>query len=175
MRCREHHVIGIRHFPHGDELVSLLEAESYHAALAAAGVQRGAGTFDHALLGREQEIAVLGKFAHRKGVGNPLVLFQRQQVGNMHTFGGTAAFRHLMHLKLMHAPLVGEEQQILMIGGGEELLYEVVLGRMQPGYPLAASLLLLVIGQRGTLDVAAAGQGDDHILIGNEVFNVDTG
>lgn len=44
---------------------------------------------------------------------------------------------------------------------------------MQAGNSLAAALLLLIGRKRGALDVAAPRQGDHHILIRNEVLNVN--
>lgn len=77
----------------------------------------------------------------------------------MHPLGRAAAFRHLMHLELMHAPLAGEQQQVLMVGGGQKILHEIVIGSVQAGNSLAAALLLLIGRKRGALDVAGAATG----------------
>ena len=60
-----------------------------------------------------------------------------------------------------------------MIRGGQKILHEIVIPGVQTGNTLAAALLLLVGRQHGTLDIAAPRQGNDHILVRNEVFNIN--
>ena len=169
----QHDVAVLTDGPHHHQLVVLAQAHGHEAALAAAGIERGRGALDHAAPGHEEEVLVLGELAHGQHRGDPLPFLQGQQVVDVHALGRAAALGHLMHLELVHAALVGEQAQVLVVGGGQELLHIVVIGGVQGRDALAAALLLLVVLQAGALHVAAARQGDDHFLVGDEVLDVD--
>ena len=91
----------------------------------------------------------------------------------MHALGRPAAFRHLMNLELVHTALVGEHQQELVVRRGDEFLHEIVFAGMHPGNALAATTLLLVDAEARALDIAAARQGNDHVVVGQQILNVD--
>src|SRR5699024_12602158 len=76
----------------------------------------------------------------------------------------------LVALGAVDAALIGEEQQPAVGGGGEEVLHHVVLAQGGAAHPLAAALLGAVLVLSGALDVAAAGDGDDHVLLGYAVL-----
>ena len=70
-------------------------------------------------------------------------------------------------------PLVGEEQQIGVRAGDEQVLDRVFFLGLGPCEPLAAAMLGPVGRGRRPLDVAVAADRDDHRLLGDQVFQVD--
>ncbi len=173
VRRGEHHMLVIADGPHHHQLVVLAQAHGQKPAAAAARIQRRRGTLDHAAPGHKEKILVLGELAQGQDGRHPLALLQRQEVVDVDALGRAAPFRHLVHLELMHAPLVGEQAQVLMVGRDEEFLDVVVLRGVDSGDALAAAPLLLIVLQIGALHVAPARQRDDHFLIGDEVFKLD--
>src|SRR5690606_4405 len=65
----------------------------------------------------------------------------------------------------------GEEQQPVVVGGGDEVLDHVVAAQRGAADALAAALLRAVEVGAGALGVPAAGDGDDQVLVGDEVLH----
>jgi hypothetical protein len=55
----------------------------------------------------------------------------------------------------------------------EEVLDVVVLLHVHPGHAHAAAALLAIRGQRQRLDVARLRDRDDHLLVGDQVLDVE--
>lgn len=157
---------------HHHQFVILTQPHSHKAGFAAAGVERSRGALNHAALGDKEEELVFGKFPQGQHRGDPFPFLQRQQIVDMHALGRAAALGHLVHLELVHAPLVSKQAKILVVGGGEKFLHIVVFRRMQGRNALAAALLLLVVFQRRALHVPAPRKGNDHFVVRNQVLNV---
>ena len=60
-----------------------------------------------------------------------------------------------------------------MRGAHEQVLDEVAFLHFHPGHAAPAALLLAVGGQRQGLDVAALGDRYHHLLVGDQVLDVD--
>ena len=91
----------------------------------------------------------------------------------MLALGITAGLGDLVRLRAVHAALVGEEQQPVVGRGDEEVLDHVVGAQLRALHALAATVLLAVVVAARPLDVAVAGDRDDHLLLGDEVFDRD--
>ena len=104
-------------------------------------------------------------------LGDVLVRLERQQVGHVLALGVAAGFHELVRLGAVDAAEVGEEQQPVVGGGDEEVLDDVVAAQLRALDALAAALLRAVVVAAGALDVAAAGNGDDHFLLGDQVLD----
>ena len=102
-----------------------------------------------------------------------LVLAQRQQVDDVLARGVAAGLGQLVHLEPVDLADAGEEQQEVVGAGDEEVLDLVLFFEVHAGDADAAALLLAVGGDRQALDVAGLGDGDHHLLLGDEVFDVD--
>ena len=76
-----------------------------------------------------------------------------------------------MHLEPEELAGVGEEQQVVVGAGDEEVLDPVVLLEVGAVEAAPAAALLLVGGDRDPLDVAGVGDGDDHVLFGDQVLD----
>ena len=77
---------------------------------------------------------------------------------------------HRVDLGAEHAAAVGEEQRPVVGVGDEQVRDRVLLDRARADDALAAARLAPVRDQRLALDVAAARDRDDHVLVGDEVL-----
>src|SRR5262249_26006559 len=65
----------------------------------------------------------------------------------------------------------GEEEQPVVVGGRDEVLHHVVATQGRATHPLAAAPLGAVLVGPGALGIAAAGDRDDEVLVGDEVLH----
>ena len=87
--------------------------------------------------------------------------------------GVAAGQRQLVHLEAVDLADAGEEQQVVVRARDEEVLDLVFFFEIHAGDADAAALLLAVGGHGDALHVAGLGDGDGHLLFGDEVFEVD--
>ena len=78
-----------------------------------------------------------------------------------------------MHLQPVAPAEIGEEHDVVVGGGHEDVLGPVLLAGPGSGHPTSTPPLRAVGGQRNALDVPEMGDGDDHILVGDEVLHVE--
>ncbi len=97
---------------------------------------------------------VVGELAQGDGRGDGLALLQGQQVGDVGALGLSGALGHLVNLDLVHASQVGEQDQMLVVGGDQEGVDEVAVPGLDAGDAFAAAALLLVVGEAHAFDVA---------------------
>ena len=76
-----------------------------------------------------------------------------------------------MHLEPEAAAVVGEAQDVVVRRADEEALDEILVLQPLPAQPASAAALLAVRRDRGALDVAGVGDGDDHVLFGDQVLD----
>src|SRR5581483_712159 len=158
---------------HPDELVAFVERERDDAALARVAEGGELGLFDDALPRRHDDVSVLAEFFDRHRGGDFLVGFQREQVNERFPLGGPASLRDLVDFEPIHLAGVGEEQERVVRGGGEQCLDEVLFLDAHTDLALATAPLGPVEGDRVPLDVAGVGNGDDDFLLGDKVFDAD--
>ena len=79
----------------------------------------------------------------------------------------------LVHLEPVDLADAREEQQEVVGAGDEEVLDLVFFFEVHAGDADAAALLLAVGGDGQALDVAGLGDRDHHLLLGDQVFDVD--
>ena len=87
--------------------------------------------------------------------------------------GVAARFGQLVDLEPVDLADAREEQQEVVGAGDEEVLDLVFFFEVHAGDAHAAALLLAVGGGRQALDVAGLGDRDHHLLLGDEVFDVE--
>ena len=75
-----------------------------------------------------------------------------------------------MHLGAESAPLVGEEEGVVVGVGDLQCGDRILFARCHADHALAAAMLLAVGGEWLALDVATARDGDHDILVGNQVL-----
>ncbi|CAH0306650.1 hypothetical protein SRABI128_04361 [Microbacterium sp. Bi128] len=104
-------------------------------------------------------------------LGDVLVRLERHQVCHVLALGVAAGFHELVRLGAVDPAQVGEEEQPVVGGGDEEVFDDVVAAQLRALDALAAALLRAVVVAAGALDVAAAGNGDDHFLLGDQILD----
>ena len=122
---------------------------------------------------RHDDERALGELAHGQQRDDALALLQRDQVDERLALRGAARLRDLPHLLRVGAPLVGQHQQRVVRRRDEQLGDEVFLVRRRAGDAAAAAPLRAVERLGAALDVAAVGDGDDHLLGRDHVLDVD--
>ena len=157
-----------------DQLVVVVEADRDDARLLQDRVVRlELGLLDHAVPRRQDEVAALAVVAGVEDLADLLVGLQREHVRDVATPGVASGLWQLVHLLAVHAALVGEEEQPVVRGGDEQVVDVVLVLDLRPAQALAAPPLRTVGGDREALDVATGRDGDDHLLVGDEVLDVD--
>ena len=92
------------------------------------------------------------------------------QVDDRDALGLPAGIRDRVDLAAEDPAAVGEEQRPVVGVGDEQVLDGVLLAGDVADDPLAAALLAAVGGDRLALDVAAAADRDDDVLVGDQVL-----
>src|SRR5919108_250414 len=85
--------------------------------------------------------------------------------------GLASALGNFVHLEPVHLAEVGKEEQVGVGGGDEEVFDDVLFFRLHARDALAPATLAAVGLDVRALDVARARDGDDHLLVGQEVLD----
>ena len=109
--------------------------------------------------------------ADRQDLRDALVGLEGQQVRHVLALRVASPLGDLVGLSAVDAPQVGEEQQPVVGGGDEEVLHHVAAAQLGAPHPLAAALLGAVVVGAGALGEAVAGDGDDHVLLGDQILH----
>ena len=104
---------------------------------------------------------------------DPLALAQRQDVHQRAALRRARRLGQLVDLRAVHLAAVGEEEQEVVRRAHEEVLDVVAVLHVHPGHADAAAPLLAVRREREGLDVAALRDRDDHLLVGDQVLDVE--
>src|SRR5918997_3208795 len=172
----DHDLVALGGVADGDQLVVVGEVDGDDpVALQGRVVLEEPGLLDDAVAGREQQVLGLVELLGRQHGGDVLALRERQQVGDVTPLGRPAHPRKLVDLEAIHLALVGKEEHVVVGGRDKEVVDVVALFQLHPGdaHPAAALLAERVDGD--ALQVAAVGDGDDHLLLGDEVLYLEVG
>ena len=114
------------------------------------------------------------------GRGDFLVRAQLEKIGDGAAFGGAAHLRNLVNFLDVSASRFGEEHQVIVRGGGEEMLDEIAFvllrrafARCHADHAFAAASLRAKRADRGAFDEAAMGDADDGAFVGDQILHVD--
>ena len=94
-----------------------------------------------------------------------------QQPGDVAALGVARRLGEVVGLGAVDPAGRGEEQQPVVVGGRHEVLDDVVAAQGRAAHALAAALLGPVGVGAGALGVAAAGDRDDEVLVGDQVLH----
>ena len=154
-----------------DELVALAQVDRDDAARAVGVVRGEVGLLHEPVARGEHEVLRHLVVADVEDLGDLLVGLHLEQVGDVLALGVAAALLDLVRLRAVDPAHVREEEEPVVGRGDEEVLDHVVGAQLRALHALAAAVLRAVVVAAGALDVAAAGDGDDHLLLGDEVFD----
>ena len=99
----------------------------------------------------------LGEIADGPAVGDLLALGEVEQVDDRPAAAVAGQLRQVVDLLPIDLALVGEEQQVVVRAGDEQVLDRIFLFGLGPVQPLAAAVLGPIGAGRRALDVAVAG------------------
>ena len=102
-----------------------------------------------------------------------LVLAERQQVDDRAALRLARAERQLVHLQPVDLADGGEEEDVVVRRGDEQVLDVVLVLQVHPHHADAAAALLAVRGHRQALDVARPRDRDHHVLLGDQVLELE--
>ena len=122
---------------------------------------------------QEDEGAFLLKVGCRDDGRQVLVLLELHQAGNRLAARGRRGLRNFVHLEPVDAALRAEQQNVTVRRGDEQILDEIFLARFRADAALAAARLVAVHIHRRALDVARVADGDGHVHVGDQVFQLD--
>ena len=104
---------------------------------------------------------------------DPLALLHLEDIDDVGALGGLAGLGDLVTLLPVDLAGVGEEEDIVVGGGGEHFGHGVLLPGGDALLAHAALGLGGVLAGRCPLDVARLGQGEDTLLLLDQVLDVD--
>jgi len=158
---------------HADQFVALLEDQGIEAAGSQVRVGLQGRPLDHALAGGGHDIAAFLRVPARNHGGDLLALGQAQKVDHGGPSGAPAELGDLVDLQLEDPSLVREEEQRPVGAGHEEVLQEVLLLEVRPRDAPSPAPLNPVGVEGHALDVAGMRKGDHHLLVGDQVLDVE--
>ena len=119
--------------------------------------------------------AQIVELSHGQNCGHRVVRITGDQVDQGATAGGTTTHGQLVDLQPVHPALAREDQDVGVGRCDPDILDEVLLLGGHAPQTLAAPVLAAVLGQVRTFHVAVVGQDDRHVLLGDQVLEVDVG
>src|SRR6202166_607713 len=93
----------------------------------------------------------------------------------MLAFAGGAHVGNFIDLQPIHSAGVGEDKNVGVRRGDEQMLDKILVARLHSGAALASAALLAVGGDRRALQVSAVADRDRDLLIGDQVFQLNFG
>ncbi len=122
---------------------------------------------------KKMNVPSSSRLRRRDDGGQVLVFLEFHQAGNRLAARGRRSFGNFVHLQPVDAPLRAEQQDVTVRRGDEQILDEVFLARLRADAALAAARLVAVHVHRRALDVARVADGDGHVHVGDQVFELD--
>ena len=170
---------GDDHLPAGlklagaDQLVPLLQIQGHDPLSPRVAEEGKTDLLDQPLPGGEHHEAVGAELAHRHVGRDPLILLRPDEVEEGAPLRRPPALRNLVDLQPVGPTPIREQQQVGVRRGNKEVFDKIIfLGRRSaqaaPPSPLAPVLL-----HPRPPDIAGVGDGDDHVLFRDQVFDVE--
>ena len=113
------------------------------------------------------------ELVHRQKRLDGLIRLQADQVRNVFPFADSGGIGNFVNLEPVDAAFVGEDQQVIVRRGDEEILDEILRARAHADAALAAARLPAIGVDRGAFQIAAVGDGDGHVFDRDQIFEAD--
>src|SRR5580704_677048 len=175
VRCEEDdlHAVGEAG---GYQFVTLFDVDGDDASGADVREIFQVGLLDGAVArGEENVFAFFFEIADSENGAHGFAGLQREQAADMFALAGCAHIGDFVNLEPVDASGVGENEKERVRGGDEEMLDEIFVAGLHAHAPLASAALVAVSGDRGALEIAAVADGDGHLLVGDQVFELNFG
>ena len=155
-----------------NEFIILAEVDGAYAGLADILQLTEHETLHCAVFRHHVQEHIIAEFPHMYHRRDPLARLDRQDIYDIRALRDAARLGNEVALLSVHLTGVREEQDIVMGGGGEQHLHEVLLPCRHGGYALAAPLLGTVGIGGQTLYISRVSEGIDALLLLDEIFDV---
>ena len=172
--CRDEDLLRPVGLKDRDEPVALTKIDDAQAVVAKMLQRAHAEPLDRAALGGHEEIERL--VVDRAGVDDGLDLFaglDLQDIHEVRALGGLAGLGDVIALLAEDTAGVGEEEQIVVRRGREDIDDGVLLAGRDALLAHAAAALGVILAQRRALDVAGLSQCEDAGLLVDQILDVD--
>src|SRR5215217_5738693 len=170
----DHDLVAFGGVADGDQLVVIGEVDGDDPiAFQGRVVLQELRLLDDAVPGSKQQVLRLVELLGRQDRGDVLALRERQQVGDVTALRRPSHPRKLVDLEAIHFALVGEEEHVVVGRRDEEVIDVIALFQLHPGDAHPAATLLAERVDGDALEVAAVGDGDNHLLLGDEVLDLE--
>src|SRR5205823_476374 len=120
--------------------------------------------------GQHHVVASLLEVADADQCRHPLLGLDVDEVDDWRALGSTARVRDFVRLQLEDAAAVGKEKDAVVGAAHYQLADDVLFARDHAGDALAATALHAIGGAGHSLDVAAGGDGDGYLFVGDQVL-----
>ena len=114
---------------------------------------------------------VFVELLHGEHRGDLLAVFHRHEVGDRLALAAGADVGNLVDLEPVGAAAIREDHDVGVRRRDEQVADEVLVARAHADAALAAAALVPVGRDGGPLDVAGVGDGDRHVLFGDQVLD----
>src|SRR3954464_5813856 len=158
---------------HRDHRIVRFHAHGNDAAGARVGKGRQFGFLHHAFARAHDDELVLFELLPREHGGDPLPLLHRDEVGDRLALAARPDVGDLVDLQPVGAAAVGEDHDVGVRRGDEQVADEILFARAHADAPLAAALLVAIRGDRRPLDVAGVADGDRHVLFVDQLLDAE--
>src|SRR6266508_18236 len=155
---------------HSHQFVAFVNAHRNDAVLPDVAEFGKLRLLDHSLAGDHHGILAFGELANRDHARDLLARRQADQVDDGLAFARRRGVGDLMDFQFIDLPLVGEDHQIAVGRGDEDVRDDVLRSGAHALAPGPAAPLRFIHRQRRALDVARKCQRDHHVLVGYQVF-----
>src|SRR5208337_3177429 len=134
------------------------------------------GFFYQAVAGGEEDVFIFFfEVAHGQHGADGFAGLQADQVADVLAAAGGAYVGNFVDLEPVDAAFVGEDENVSVGRGDEEVFDEIFVAGLHAGAAGATTALHAVGGDRRALHVAGVAEGDGHLLVGDEIFQNDFG
>src|SRR5581483_11627915 len=104
-----------------------------------------------------------------------LARLQRYQVADVLALAGGADIRDLVHLEPVNAAAVGEDKNVCVGRGDEQMLDELLVARLHAGSARTAAALHAVGRDRRTLQIPGVADRHCDLLVRDQILELDLG
>src|SRR5581483_1828576 len=173
VRGEEDDLVAVRNGS-GHQLVVFVDADGDNAARHYVGKILERCFLNSTVTGGEEDVlAFLFQIAHLEHGTHGFAGLQRDQVADVLALSGSADVRNFIHFQPVHTPRVGEDKNV-GVGGCDEQVLDKILFAGSHAHAAAAATSLLAVGGNGrALHIAGVAHRDRHLLVGDEVFQLD--
>src|SRR5688500_5840466 len=154
-----------------DQSITRLDLDCLDAGLTNVRVLRESALLDRSFSRTEEKELGVAELANRDHRLDARIRVHVDQIDDRLALCRAPRLRNLVDLEPEAAAVVGEAKDVVVRRADEQPLDEILVLEPLTAQPAASAPLLSIRRDRRALDVARMGDGDDHVLFGNQVLD----